>query len=132
MTEAVFLDIDGVLTDGRIYMDGNGAALKTLNLKDLDAITSMRGEGIRVGCVSGEDTPFSQAIRHYVDFAALGCEDKPGSAKYPVCRGREIRHRRIENGGYIGMPRGCDPGRAGGLQMGVRDKGGMRVRGVSL
>ncbi len=77
MTEAVFLDIDGVLTDGRIYMDGNGAALKTLNLKDLDAITSMRGEGIRVGCVSGEDTPFSQAIRHYVDFAALGCKDKP-------------------------------------------------------
>ncbi len=76
MIKAILLDIDGVLTDGKIYTDGKGTDLKTLNLKDLDAITSMRGDGFIVGCVSGEDTAFSQNIRKYVDFAALGCKDK--------------------------------------------------------
>lgn len=76
MIKALLLDIDGVLTDGRVYTDGNGIELKTLNFKDLDAITSMRSEGIVVGCVSGENTSFSRNIAQYVDFAELGCKDK--------------------------------------------------------
>ena len=76
MIRAIFLDIDGVLTDGKMYIDGHGNVFKSLNYKDLDAITSFKQEGIIIGCISGEDTAFSQNLRKYVDFAELGCKCK--------------------------------------------------------
>ena len=76
MIKVLIMDIDGVLTDGRIYTDGNGKEWKSLNLKDIDAITSIREAGVIVGCLSGENTSFSRTIRKYVDFAELGCKQK--------------------------------------------------------
>lgn len=70
-------DIDGVITDGKRYVCGD-TEIKSLSLKDLDAIHQFQDEGFKVGCISGENTGFSQSFVHtaHLDFARLGCKSK--------------------------------------------------------
>lgn len=70
-------DIDGVITDGKRYLCGDTEA-KGLSLKDLDAIRQLKESGMVVGCISGEDTQFSQKFTQIaqLDFAKLGCKEK--------------------------------------------------------
>lgn len=70
-------DIDGVITDGKRYVCGD-TEIKSLSLKDLDAIHQLQDDGLKVGCISGEDTGFSQSFVHTarLDFARLGCKSK--------------------------------------------------------
>lgn len=42
MIKAVIFDIDGVITDGKIYTDGQSEIYKTLALKDLDALIELK------------------------------------------------------------------------------------------
>ena len=42
MIEAVFLDIDGVLTDGAVYIDVSGNETKRILFDDIDAIFEKR------------------------------------------------------------------------------------------
>ncbi len=78
---AVALDIDGVLTDGRIGY-GNGAGeIKFFDVKDGLGIKLLQRSGIKVGILSGRS---SQANRTRIaelglDFAIEGSHDK-GSA----------------------------------------------------
>jgi len=46
------LDIDGVLTDGTVGI--NGSSLKRMFLRDLDALTLARENGIKIAFLSGE------------------------------------------------------------------------------
>lgn len=49
---ALVLDIDGVLTDGTVMVDGSGG--KRIFLRDLDALTRAREREIRIAFLSGE------------------------------------------------------------------------------
>ena len=69
---AVLFDIDGVITDGKKYTDGISKEIKSVSYKDLDAIKSLQDDGILVGCISGEDTPFSRNLAESLDFYSLG------------------------------------------------------------
>ncbi|WP_373778895.1 KdsC family phosphatase [Glaesserella sp.] len=53
----VITDIDGVLTDGSLYYDANGEALKYFNVKDGLGIKMLLACGIQVAVLSGGDTP---------------------------------------------------------------------------
>lgn len=53
----VITDIDGVLTDGSLYYDENGEALKYFNVKDGLGIKMLLACGIQVAVLSGGDTP---------------------------------------------------------------------------
>ena len=70
-------DIDGVITDGKRYIGEDGEA-KTVALKDLDAISLLHEAGYKVGCVSGENTPFSRAFSRMIplDYVSLGRKAK--------------------------------------------------------
>ena len=50
--KALVLDIDGVLTDGTVGI--SGPSLKRLFLRDLDALTMARENGIKIAFISGE------------------------------------------------------------------------------
>ena len=73
---AVLFDIDGVITDGKKYTDGISKEIKSVSYKDLDAIKSLQDDGILVGCISGEDTPFSRNLAESLDFYSLGEKNK--------------------------------------------------------
>jgi 3-deoxy-D-manno-octulosonate 8-phosphate phosphatase (KDO 8-P phosphatase) len=49
----LILDIDGVLTDGRLYFDAKGEALKVFHVRDGHGIKMVHQAGIEVALVSG-------------------------------------------------------------------------------
>ena len=51
------LDVDGVLTDGRLYFSAEGEVLKTFHVRDGAGIVQLRRAGIEVAIISGRDSP---------------------------------------------------------------------------
>jgi 3-deoxy-D-manno-octulosonate 8-phosphate phosphatase (KDO 8-P phosphatase) len=49
----LLLDVDGVMTDGRIIFDSNGTESKFFNVKDGHGIKLLQRAGVEVGIVSG-------------------------------------------------------------------------------
>ncbi len=79
----ILFDIDGVITDGRKYVDGDSVELKTIALKDMDAFQLIRDAGYRIGCVTGEDTTFSRQFTNLcmLDYVRIGCKQKEEALK---------------------------------------------------
>lgn len=51
------LDVDGVLTDGRLYFNADGEVLKAFHVRDGAGIVQLRRAGIQVAIISGRDSP---------------------------------------------------------------------------
>lgn len=51
------LDVDGVLTDGRLYMGANGEELKAFNTLDGHGIKLLQQSGVKVGIITGRTSP---------------------------------------------------------------------------
>ncbi|WJD64062.1 3-deoxy-manno-octulosonate cytidylyltransferase [Pseudomonas kurunegalensis] len=74
----VITDVDGVLTDGGIYYDGNGECLKRFHVRDGMGMRLLEENGVRVAVLSGRDSP---ALRKRVadlgiTLCQLGVKDK--------------------------------------------------------
>lgn len=95
----LIFDIDGVITDGKRYISTVGE-IKSLSLKDLDAIRQLREAGYIVGCISGEDTEFSRRFVKMacLDLARLGCKEKDNALNKMA----EQRSVRLDNICYAG------------------------------
>ncbi len=52
----LLLDVDGVMTDGRIVFDANGIESKFFNVKDGQGIKMVQRAGISVGIISGRES----------------------------------------------------------------------------
>lgn len=52
----LLLDVDGVMTDGRIIFDSNGIESKFFNVKDGHGIKMIQRAGIQVGIISGRES----------------------------------------------------------------------------
>ena len=57
----LILDVDGVLTDGRLYYGARGELLKAFHVRDGHGIKALRAAGIEVAVLSGRR---SAAVRH--------------------------------------------------------------------
>lgn len=57
----VVCDVDGTLTDGGMYYDANGEALKKFNTRDACGLRRLREQGIDVWVVTGEDSAVVKA-----------------------------------------------------------------------
>ena len=57
----LLLDVDGVLTDGRIYFDDKGEEIKAFNSKDGLGLRLLMKAGIQVGIITGRK---SKALQH--------------------------------------------------------------------
>ena len=78
MIEVVLLDIDGVLTDGAVYVDDSGQETKRILFEDINAIFDLKRSGLKVGFITGEDNKFCDYVnnRFSPDFMIRGCKDK--------------------------------------------------------
>lgn len=108
-------DIDGVITDGKCYINKAGE-MKSISLKDLDAIRQFQESGYVVGCISGENTEFSKEFIRVagLEQTRLGCKEK-GTALDEMVKQNGFS---IENVCYIGD--------------GKYDIPALRIAGVSL
>lgn len=79
MIRLVLLDIDGVLTDGKVTVDSQGNEYKTIDFRDIDAVFEMKRRKYQVGLVTGEATPITLFFRDRFkpDFFRNGCKNKP-------------------------------------------------------
>jgi 3-deoxy-D-manno-octulosonate 8-phosphate phosphatase (KDO 8-P phosphatase) len=50
------LDVDGVLTDGRLYLSAAGEELKVFHVRDGSGLVALQRAGIAVALVSGRDS----------------------------------------------------------------------------
>ncbi len=57
----LLLDVDGVMTDGKIYLDNDGRETKAFNIYDGSGIHHVRKLGIQVGIITGRD---SRVVTH--------------------------------------------------------------------
>jgi 3-deoxy-D-manno-octulosonate 8-phosphate phosphatase (KDO 8-P phosphatase) len=55
--QLLVLDVDGVLTDGRLYYGARGESLKVFNVKDGHGIKQVSAAGITVAIISGRKSP---------------------------------------------------------------------------
>jgi 3-deoxy-D-manno-octulosonate 8-phosphate phosphatase (KDO 8-P phosphatase) len=56
----LILDVDGVLTDGRIIMDHKGREIKAFNVRDGHGLRLLREAGIEVAILTGRSSPVVQ------------------------------------------------------------------------
>ena len=83
MIKIVLLDIDGVLTNGKVTMDSNGNEYKTIDFRDIDAIFQMKRQGLKIGFLTREETKITSVFkkRFNPDFFYYGCKDKTKALK---------------------------------------------------
>ena len=55
------LDVDGVLTDGRLYFGPRGEALKVFDVRDGYGLVRLRRAGVEVAVISGRRSPMVSA-----------------------------------------------------------------------
>ena len=58
---ALFFDVDGVLTDGRIYLAGDGREFKVFDTKDGHGMRKAIAAGLKVAWISGRTSPATAA-----------------------------------------------------------------------
>jgi 3-deoxy-D-manno-octulosonate 8-phosphate phosphatase (KDO 8-P phosphatase) len=61
LTKLLILDVDGVLTDGGLYFDDNGAEFKRFNALDGHGIKMLRNSGVEVAIISARK---SKCVAH--------------------------------------------------------------------
>lgn len=78
MIDTVLFDIDGVLTNGMVYIDSEGKESKKISFDDIDAIFELKRSGIKIGFITGEDNGFSEYVkkRFEPDYFVSGCKNK--------------------------------------------------------
>ncbi|MBI3637908.1 MAG: HAD-IIIA family hydrolase [Candidatus Rokubacteria bacterium] len=80
------MDVDGVLTDGRMILSERGDELKAFHSRDGIAIALARRAGLRTAMVTGESSPIAKARGEKlgVDTVVLGARRK-GEALEQLC-----------------------------------------------
>jgi 3-deoxy-D-manno-octulosonate 8-phosphate phosphatase (KDO 8-P phosphatase) len=79
----VILDVDGVLTDGRLYFDAEGEALKVFHVRDGHGLKLLRNAGIQLAVISGRT---SRAVTARckelgIEHVEQGCNDKEAAMR---------------------------------------------------
>lgn len=77
MVKVFITDVDGVLTDGKLYISQYGE-MKTISYQDLDALNDIRAEGIKIAVVTGEENNFTAYINEKIkpDLFYSNCKKK--------------------------------------------------------
>lgn len=81
--KAIFFDIDGVLSDGRIIYDETGKEIKNFNVKDGYIVSHLKKAGIITGAISGRDSQVTarRCAELKVDFCHQGILDKASACE---------------------------------------------------
>jgi 3-deoxy-D-manno-octulosonate 8-phosphate phosphatase (KDO 8-P phosphatase) len=76
--QLLILDVDGVLTDGRLYFGPKGEALKVFHVRDGHGIKLLMAAGVQIAAFSGRRSAATAArLRELgVPHVVQGCNDK--------------------------------------------------------
>ena len=76
--ELLVLDVDGVMTDGRLVYDADGREAKVFNVRDGYGIKALQAAGVRVAVISGRKSrPVSVRMAELgIEQVILGRDDK--------------------------------------------------------
>ena len=76
--QALVLDVDGVMTDGRVVMSNDGTEAMSFHIRDGSGTWMLHKSGLKVGIVTGRDTgiPELRAGALKIDAILSGCRDK--------------------------------------------------------
>jgi len=76
--QLLVLDVDGVLTDGRLYFSGRGEALKVFHVRDGHGIKLLMAAGVQVAVFSGRRSGAVAARMRELQVRTVvqGCSDK--------------------------------------------------------
>lgn len=74
----LLLDVDGVLTDGCIFLDGSGGEIKRFNVRDGLGLKLLQANGVEVALVSGRcsDATTRRALELGIEEVHQGSYDK--------------------------------------------------------
>ncbi|MGB0732764.1 MAG: KdsC family phosphatase, partial [Pontibacterium sp.] len=77
----VLFDVDGVLTNGDIYIDQSGEFYKQFNVKDGVSVALLKKHGIKTGVISGKhsDALVKRCEQLKLDIVVTGCHTKPAA-----------------------------------------------------
>jgi 3-deoxy-D-manno-octulosonate 8-phosphate phosphatase (KDO 8-P phosphatase) len=74
----VIFDVDGVLTDGSLYLGDDGQEYKAFNSRDGHGMVMMQESGVRIGVITGRTSEVVRIRMEGLGVAHLfqGCRDK--------------------------------------------------------
>ncbi|MGC8554332.1 MAG: KdsC family phosphatase [Candidatus Acidulodesulfobacterium sp.] len=98
--EILVFDVDGILTDGKIYLSENGVETKTFFAHDGAGMKLAKKSGLKVGMISARTSHAAsfRAKELEVDFYIEGCKDKYKALK-PILKEFKID---VKNLFYMG------------------------------
>ncbi|XKH61226.1 HAD-IIIA family hydrolase [Halomonas sediminis] len=78
------LDVDGVLTDGRLYFQADGIEIKAFHTQDGHGLKLLKRAGIHVALITGRDSPMvsQRAAALGISHVFQGCEDKLATLRH--------------------------------------------------
>ena len=81
--KAVVMDVDGVLTDGTVWLDAAGRETKRISFADIMGVSIGRRAGLLFAFVSGESGPCLDQIaaKFGVSEVYAGCKDKAAAVR---------------------------------------------------
>jgi 3-deoxy-D-manno-octulosonate 8-phosphate phosphatase (KDO 8-P phosphatase) len=81
--KAVVMDVDGVLTDGTVWLDEAGRESKRISFADIMGVSMGRRAGLLFAFVSGESGPCLDqiAVKFGVTDIYAGCKDKAAAVR---------------------------------------------------
>jgi 3-deoxy-D-manno-octulosonate 8-phosphate phosphatase (KDO 8-P phosphatase) len=79
----VAVDVDGVLTDGTVWLDGAGNETKRISFADVMGVSIGRRAGLVFALISGEAGPVLQVIAAKLGITDVypGCKDKAAALR---------------------------------------------------
>jgi 3-deoxy-D-manno-octulosonate 8-phosphate phosphatase (KDO 8-P phosphatase) len=92
--KAIAMDVDGVLTDGCVWLDGEGHETKRLAFVDVMGVSLGRKAGLRFALISGEGGPLLEQVATKLGIADVygGCRDKASALRdFAKRHGLELR-----------------------------------------
>lgn len=83
MIKAIAMDVDGVLTDGTVWIDQDGRETKRISFTDIMGVSLGRRAGLSFALVSGESGPgLDQIAKKFgIDDVYGGCKDKAAALR---------------------------------------------------
>jgi 3-deoxy-D-manno-octulosonate 8-phosphate phosphatase (KDO 8-P phosphatase) len=93
---ALFIDVDGVLTDGKLHLDGSGREIKVFDTKDGHGMRKAAAAGIVLCWISGRSSPATlrRARELGVPYCYQGVRDK-GARIRALCRRLRLERSEI-------------------------------------
>lgn len=93
----VVLDVDGVMTDGRLYFNAQGEALKVFHVRDGLGLKQLMRTGMNIAVISGRRSEAVSARCRELGIQSLeqGCEDKVAAFERLLAQQRLSREQAL-------------------------------------